>query len=340
MGADILTQCPRCATQLAPGLLACPACGTLFHAEQLKAHATEAERLTAVDDLTGALSAWRAAVDLLPPDSAQHAAVSAKIAELSSRLDARPAGASAPKPAWAGRAGVVGAAGLLLWKLKFVLVFILTKGKLLLLGLTKGSTLFSMLLSFGLYVQWWGWKFAAGLILSIYVHEMGHVAMLRHFGIPATAPMFIPGFGALIRTKFYPKDIVADARVGLAGPLWGLGAALAAHVLYRATGAPVWGGIAHIGALINLFNLIPVWQLDGAHGFRALTRVQRWWAVAAIATALLLTHEGLLWVLLLVAVWAAWRGAAPDRGDRRALFEYAFLVLVLALLAQLRVPTS
>jgi Zn-dependent protease len=235
---------------------------------------------------------------------------------------------------------VVGAAGLLLWKLKFVLVFILTKGKLLLLGLTKGSTLFSMLLSFGLYVQWWGWKFAAGLILSIYVHEMGHVAMLRHFGIPATAPMFIPGFGALIRTKFYPKDIVADARVGLAGPLWGLGAALAAHVLYRATGAPVWGGIAHIGALINLFNLIPVWQLDGAHGFRALTRVQRWWAVAAIATALLLTHEGLLWVLLLVAVWAAWRGAAPDRGDRRALFEYAFLVLVLALLAQLRVPTS
>jgi Zn-dependent protease len=319
-------------------MLACPACGRLFHAEQLKSLAAEAERLTQTGDLTGALGAWRAAVDLLPPDSTQYAAISTKIVELSSKVDARSATPSPPKPAWAARAGVLGALGLLLWKFKFVAVFLLTKGKLLLLGLTKGSTLFSMLLSFGLYMRVLGWKFAAGLILSIYIHEMGHVAMLRHFGIPATAPMFIPGFGALIRTKYYPQDIVADARVGLAGPMWGLGAALAAHVLFLVTNAPLWGAIAHWGALINLFNLIPVWQLDGAHGFRALTRAQRWWAVAAVGAAVVVTQEGLLLVILLVAAWQAWKGQAPERGDRRALLEYAFLVLVLSLLTEIRVP--
>src|SRR5256885_5819705 len=108
--------------------------------------------------------------------------------------------------------------------------------------------------------------FAFGLVLSIYIHEMGHVQALQRYGIKATAPMFIPGFGAVIRLKQYPADAREDARVGLAGPLWGLGAALAAYAVYRATGVGVWGAIAHMGALVNLFNLVPVWQLDGARG--------------------------------------------------------------------------
>jgi Zn-dependent protease len=86
---------------------------------------------------------------------------------------------------------------LFIWKFKVVLSFILTKGKLLLLGLTKGPTFLSMLLSVGVYWTAWGWRFAVGVVESIYVHAMGHVAMLRRFGIPATAPMFIPGFGGM-----------------------------------------------------------------------------------------------------------------------------------------------
>jgi len=338
VSSGVLTHCPQCGTQLAPGLLACPACGWLLHAERLKALAAEAERLTRAGDLRGALTTWRAAVDLLPPDSKQHATISSRIAQLSSAVDSQTGVRAPAKPAWAGKAGVIGAAGLILWKFKFLFALVLTKGKLLLLGLTKAGTLFSMLLSFGVYLQFLGWKLAAGLILSIYIHEMGHVAMLRHFGIPATAPMFIPGVGAFIRTKYYPKDIVADARVGLAGPIWGLGAALIAHGLFLVTRAPLWSVIAFYGALLNLFNLIPVWQLDGAHGFRALTRTQRWWAVGAIGAAWVLTHQGLLVVLLLVAAWAAWKGDAPERGDQRALVEYVLLILILSLLMQIPVP--
>jgi len=340
VGTDVRLFCSNCGTDLASGLLACPACGRLVHADHLKRLAAEAERQTQAGDLSGALATWRSVLDFLPPDSGQHATISNKIADLSRTLDARGTAPATPKPAWASKAGVLGAAGLLLWKFKFLALAILTKGKLLLLGLSKGSTLFSMLLSFGLYVQLWGWKFAAGLVLSIYIHEMGHVAMLRHFGIPATAPMFIPGFGALIRTKYYPKDVVADARVGLAGPIWGLAAALVAHGLFLTTKVPIWGVIAHWGALVNLFNLIPVWQLDGAHGFRALTRVQRWWAVVAIGAAYAVTREGLLIFLLIGAGWAATRKDVPERGDRRALLEYAFLVLVLSLLTEIPVAIS
>jgi hypothetical protein len=53
-----------------------------------------------------------------------------------------------------------------------------------------------MLVAMGAYWALFGWKFAAGIVLSIYVHEMGHVWALRQFGIAASAPMFIPFLGA------------------------------------------------------------------------------------------------------------------------------------------------
>jgi len=233
---------------------------------------------------------------------------------------------------------VAGGLLVLLWKFTFVLGFVLTKGKLLLLGLTKGGTLLSMLLSLGVYWRAFGWKWAVGVVASIYVHEMGHVAMLRRFGIPATAPMFIPGVGALIRSRYYPKDVIADARVGLAGPWWGLGAAAACYVAYLATALPAWGALARVGAWLNLFNLVPVWQLDGAHGFRALARRQRWVATATIGGMLLVTGEGLLALLLIGALLTSWAGTPAEHPDRRTLWEYAVLIVVLAAMTRIPVP--
>src|SRR5206468_4452862 len=118
----------------------------------------------------------------------------------------------------------------------------------------------------------------------------------------------------VIRLKQYPTDAREDARVGLAGPLWGLGAALAVYAVYRVTNVEVWGAIAHFGAWVNLFNLLPVWQLDGARGFRALTRRQRWIAVAVIAVMWFATAEGLLVLLGVAAAAAVEIGRASCRG--------------------------
>src|SRR3712207_8675471 len=64
-------------------------------------------------------------------------------------------------------------------------------------------------------------------------------------------------------------------------PLFRSGAALVALAAWRATGEPYWGVIAKVGAWINLFNLTPFWQLDGARGFRGMSRTHRIVATAA-----------------------------------------------------------
>ncbi|MFN2563766.1 MAG: site-2 protease family protein [Gemmatimonadaceae bacterium] len=333
--------CPRCGTQIAPSLSGCPACGALVHATQLKRLAAEAHEAEAAAEPSRALALWREALMLLPPESGQHATILARVEELSRRIDAggHSAEEARVRSKLAGKGTVVVALALLLWKFKFVLVFLLTKGKLLLLGLTKASTVFSMALSLGVYWTVWGWKFALGLVGSIYVHEMGHVAALNRYGIKASAPMFVPGLGAFITAKQPLHSEREEAMVGLAGPVWGLGAALVALAVWRATGEPFWGVIAKVGAWINLFNLIPVWQLDGAHGFRAMSQAHRVAAAAAAAAAFAVTREGLL-VLVVIAAVAAAFGQQARKPDVRAVLLYVGLIAALAWIADIAVPVT
>ncbi|MBY0400192.1 site-2 protease family protein, partial [Myxococcota bacterium] len=286
-----LGRCLGCGGDVAPVLLACPACGRLVHAERLALLAADGERAEAEAREAEAVFAWRSALELLPVHAPQAALIRQRVDALSARLEAAPARGHGSIPKWLAPLGAV---GLLLWKFKFVLAFVLTKGKLLLLGLTKGSTFFSMLLAMGVYWTLWGWKFAVGFIAMIYVHEMGHVAALHRLGIRASAPMFVPGLGAFVRLDQYPASAREDARIGLAGPIWGLAAAVSAYALHLATGYAVLAGIAHAGAVVNLFNLIPVWQLDGSRGLRALARRERILVAVLVGAAFLWTSEGVL----------------------------------------------
>jgi Zn-dependent protease len=197
-----------------------------------------------------------------------------------------------------------------------------------------------MLLSMGLYWTIWGWRFAAGLVLSIYVHEMGHVAALRRFGIPASAPMFIPGLGAMVRLHAYPQTAREDARIGLAGPIWGLGAAVASAIAFWTTGYALFAAVASMGAWINLFNLVPVWQLDGARGFRALSKGGRWGIVAVIGACGLATQDGLYLLIGIGAVMQCFSKSAPAQTDRRTWIEFAVLLVALGAVSMLPVPTG
>ena len=220
-----------------------------------------------------------------------------------------------------GGAAIVTMGLLLIGKLKF-----------LLLGLTKASTFFSMFAFFAVYWRIYGWPLAAGIVGSIYIHEMGHVAMLRRLGIAAGAPLFIPGVGALVMLKQHVDDPITDAKIGLAGPVWGLGAALAALGAYMVTDAQIWLAIAHLTGFLNLFNLIPVWQLDGSRGFHALSRTERWIVVGAIGLMVWLTGQKLLWIVGGVAAWRATQKVVGP-GDRRILATFVLLVAALSWIA-------
>jgi Zn-dependent protease len=150
----------------------------------------------------------------------------------------------------------------ILAKLK-ALVFVVLKLKFV---ATAGTAFVSV----GAYSLLFGWPFAAGLVVLLFVHEMGHVVQLRREGIKASAPMFVPFLGAVISARSLGTNALAEARVGLAGPLLGtIGAGLVAltavithaHLLYA---------LAYTGFLLNLFNLIPVTPLDGGRAMAAM----------------------------------------------------------------------
>jgi Zn-dependent protease len=146
------------------------------------------------------------------------------------------------------------------------------KGLLLLLPKLKLlTTSGSMLVSIGAYALIWGWQFAVGFVLLLFVHEMGHVIQLRREGVPASAPMFIPFLGAFVGMKKMPDDAAAEARVGLAGPVLGSIACLVPLALYGATGNHLFQALAFTGFFLNLFNLAPVLPLDGGRAMAALS---------------------------------------------------------------------
>ena len=308
--------CGNCAAFAGTAVLVCSACGAFVHAAQLEQLAAQAQSATASGDFGRARDLWVQSLAFLPEGTLQHQSVSARIQELDARIAE---GAQKKQSAFGKRIAGLGPLGVLLWKLKAIL-----------LGLTKMSTVLSMLASLGVYWALYGWKFGAGLVISIYIHEMGHVQALRRYGIAASAPMFIPGFGAFIRLRAAYLSPVQDSRVGLAGPIYGLGAAATALALGAITGAKIWDAIAQFGATINLFNLIPIWQLDGARGLYSLTRNQRMVIPAAAVTLWYVTREPMLILIALVGGYRLFTKDAAQEPDPVCLQQYAGLLVVLA----------
>ena len=226
-----------------------------------------------------------------------------------------------------------GAPGVLLAVLLGKLKWLLVVAKFL-----KLSTLLSMLLMVWVYATMWGVPFAVGFVLLIFVHELGHALVMRQQGIPAGAPVFIPFVGAVIAMRGLPRDAYVEAVVAIGGPLLGsLGAAvcLAAAVT---TGERFWYALASTGFLINLFNLIPLYPLDGG---RIIGAISRWlWLVGAAVgvTVFLITQSPLMLLVLLFGllnVGQLRRGPAADYyripAARRIAIGTAYLGLVVAL---------
>src|SRR5215510_1887538 len=122
-----------------------------------------------------------------------------------------------PKPWWKRAAGGLAALAVLIAKFAAkikVVLLLLPKLKIL-------TTSATMLVSVAAYSLIWGWKFALGFVALLFVHEMGHVIQLRREGVEASAPVFIPFLGAAVWAKSLGGNALAEARVGLAGPILG-----------------------------------------------------------------------------------------------------------------------
>jgi Zn-dependent protease len=140
-----------------------------------------------------------------------------------------------------------------------LLVWLFAAGKLGKL-LTSGGT---MLLSLVVYAMVFGWRYAAGFVLLIFVHEMGHFVAARQRGLNVGLPTFIPFVGAWVELKDLPHDVETEAYIGFAGPAAGTLAAMACYFAARDTDSQLLLALAYSGCMLNLFNLIPLSPLDG-----------------------------------------------------------------------------
>lgn len=171
-------------------------------------------------------------------------------------------------------------------KLKFLLPFLKTGG--------------TMLLSIWAYAFFWGWQFAVGFVLLIFVHECGHLIAAKAVGLKVTTPAFIPFMGALITLKEAPRNAWIEAIVGIGGPILGTVGAAVCVGIYYLTGNSLFLALAYTGFFLNLFNLAPISPLDGG---RIVTALSPWlWILGFIALICMVVAHFNFILLVILAV--------------------------------------
>jgi Zn-dependent protease len=319
----VIHSCPSCSHWLPDGTLACPDCRTLIYGQYLGQLAFQAQELEQQQKWNEARERWQTALGWLPGDTQQAASITQHMAELDARLKAT----EDQKSKWTRRLGPFAPIALFLIKAKSYL-FLIFKLKFLL----------SFLAFFGVYWLLFGWKFAAGFTLCILIHEMGHYVTVRRRGLKVDLPFFMPGMGAYVR--WYGQGISREdlASIALAGPLFGLGSALACLGLYFATHNIIFMVLAYTAAWLNLINLIPLLGLDGAQAVYALSQMQR---LLLAATCLLffaltlgptMSTENVQWAFLVVGLAMLWKVFTRDKPETVGVKSFAyFQSLVIAL---------
>ena len=221
-----------------------------------------------------------------------------------------------PRRSWIReKLGAVGAALVaLIAKFKAVLL-LLPKIKLL-------STAGTALVSVAAYSLFWGWQFAVGFVVLMFIHEMGHVVALRRHGIKASAPMFVPFMGAVIWARSLGDDALTEARVGLAGPYFGAAAAAVVAIVGLATHSGLLEALGYIGFLLNLFNLLPVVPLDGGRAMAAMAPWMWFVGFGALVTLEFITPNPILLIICLVAAYDLYHRWQKRRSPTAAQTAY------------------
>ncbi|MBI2901019.1 MAG: site-2 protease family protein [Planctomycetes bacterium] len=205
--------------------------------------------------------------------------------------------------------GAAGILGLLLLKLKKIafLVLVGLQWGVKALKLAKfGPTVISMFVTIGVYALLWGWLFAVGFVVLIYLHEMGHWAVIRAKGLKAGVPIFIPFVGALIALRGQMADATVEAEMAYGGPAAGALASTGCFALWLATGSSLWLALAYVGFFMNLFNLVPIAPLDGGRIVTAIST--KLWIAGIVAAGLLFfyTFNVILLLIVFLGIGRAW----------------------------------
>lgn len=181
----------------------------------------------------------------------------------------------------------------------------------------------TMLLSLWVYAIVFGWRYAAGFVALLFVHEMGHWLAARQRGLPVGLPTFIPFVGAWIEMKQLPHDAETEAWVGLGGPAVGTLGALACWFVARAWDLPWLLAVSYAGFFLNLFNMIPLSPFDGGR-ITAVLSPRVWLAGVPVLLGLFFWRPSPMLVLVaLLAAPQVWKAIRYRRDSLEARTYYA-----------------
>ena len=324
---EAIYNCPDCTRWLPDGTLACPDCQTLTYGVHLSEIGRSAHELEQEQKWVEARERWASALAWLPEETQQAASVRQHVAAIDARLKA----ADDQKAKWTKRLGPFAPIALFLLKFKSLL-FLVFKLKFLL----------SLVAFFGIYWVLFGWKFAAGFLACLFIHEMGHYVAVRRRGLKAELPVFLPMMGAYVRWYGQGVSLEDLASISLAGPLYGLLAVFACYGFFLSTHAQIFMVLVYVGAWVNFINLFPLLGLDGAQATFAMSRLQRVLIAATcmVLFALSITNGDVfgpstLWIFLIVGVGMVWRcftNDQPEKPSTKTFLYFQALVLILGVI--------
>jgi Zn-dependent protease len=130
--------------------------------------------------------------------------------------------------------------------------------------LVKFSSIFIAIAAYALI---FGWKFAVGFVLLIFIHELGHYVEAKREGLSPKLPVFIPFLGAYVQyTRGNPWQTV---RVAIAGPILGGAAAAVCFAFAQSNDSRLLYALAYTGFFLNLINMVPFSIFDGGAVWRS-----------------------------------------------------------------------
>jgi Zn-dependent protease len=188
-------------------------------------------------------------------------------------------------------------------------------------ALTTGA---SMIVSVGAYALLWGWTFAAGFVALLFLHELGHYIQMRREGVQPGMMVFIPFLGAAVTAKSLGGNALAEARVGLAGPILGTLACAIPGALWLATDHAFWQHLAFTGLFLNLFNMLPVVPLDGGRAMAAMAPWMWFVGFGVVVVLVFVFPNPILVLIALLAgleVYRRWRDRKNGEEGNRSYYE-------------------
>jgi tetratricopeptide (TPR) repeat protein len=101
-------------------------------------------------------------------------------------------------------------------------------------------------------------------VIALILHESGHLLAMKAFGYQDASVLFVPFMGALATARKTNATLTQKFWVSFAGPLPGLIIGIGLAIAAQNQSYPAWASDAGwIFISLNLFNLLPVYPLDG-----------------------------------------------------------------------------